>query len=113
MCPICNTLCPLTTVLYTFQADVIMALAGSNGGSWSTTYSPKSTVRPAGEGQIPIGEVETGNANSMPLPREYHRGRLCIPGSSSQGVGFGDRLSTPAGDLFNLIFYFLACTCFF
>ncbi|POO04108.1 Jasmonate-zim domain protein [Trema orientale] len=81
------------------KADVIMALAGSNGGSWSTTYSPKSTtVRPAGESQIPSGEAETGNANSMALLREY-RGRLCVPGSSSQGVGFSDRdrVSTPAG----------------
>lgn len=78
-----------------------MALAGSNGGSWSTNYSPKSNVRPAGEGQIPVGDAETGNAKAMALLREY-RGRLCIPGSSSsQGVGFSDRItSTPAsGDL--------------
>lgn len=74
-----------------------MALAGSNGGSWSTTFSPKSAVKPAGESQIPSGEAETGNANSVALLREY-RGRLCIPGSSSQRIGFSDRVSTPAGD---------------
>ncbi|WJX70528.1 hypothetical protein P8452_54624 [Trifolium repens] len=27
------------------QADVIMSLAGSNGGSWSTTFSPKSAAK--------------------------------------------------------------------
>lgn len=27
-----------------FQADIIMALAGSNGGSWSTTLAPKLNV---------------------------------------------------------------------
>lgn len=39
---------------YGNQADVIMALAGSNGGSWSTTYTPKSTTRPSpGEKRVP------------------------------------------------------------
>ncbi|GMN45223.1 hypothetical protein TIFTF001_014427 [Ficus carica] len=70
------------------KADVIMALAGSNGGSWSTTFSPKSTAKLAGETHMPSGEVETGNANNMTLLRDYRR-RLSIPGSSSQGVGFG------------------------
>ncbi|XP_024029650.1 protein TIFY 8 [Morus notabilis] len=78
------------------KADVIVALAGSNGGSWSTTFSPKSTVKLAGETHVPGGEVETGNANNMALLREY-RGRLSIPGSSNQGVGFGDRMPTPTG----------------
>lgn len=86
----------------TFQADVIMALAGSNGGSWSTTYSPKSTVKPAGESHIRSGEVETGNASNMVFLQE-HRGRSCLPGNSTQGVGFGDRISKPAGDLLNYI----------
>lgn len=35
------------------KADLIMALAGSNGGSWSTTYSPKST--PPNEGEMGSG----------------------------------------------------------
>ncbi|KAL5559241.1 hypothetical protein UlMin_035452 [Ulmus minor] len=76
------------------KADVIMALAGSNGGSWSTTFSPKSTARLAGEHQLPGGEVEAGNAINMTPLRDY-RGRLCIPGSSNQGVSLGDRISTP------------------
>ncbi|XP_015885995.3 protein TIFY 8 isoform X2 [Ziziphus jujuba] len=80
------------------KADVIMALAGSNGGSWSTTYSPKSTVKPAGESHIRSGEVETGNASNMVFLQE-HRGRSCLPGNSTQGVGFGDRISKPAGGL--------------
>ncbi|KAL6533872.1 hypothetical protein OROHE_013705 [Orobanche hederae] len=29
------------------KADVIMALAGSNGGSWSTTYKPNSAAKPS------------------------------------------------------------------
>lgn len=81
-------------VLDTLQADVIMALAGSNGGSWSTTFSPKSTTKLAGETHMPSGEVETGNANNMTLLRDY-RGRLSIPGSSSQGVGFGSPTGNP------------------
>lgn len=86
----------MTTVL--FQADVIMALAGSNGGSWSTTYSLKPTARPGSENHMPSGEVEAGTASNIALLREY-RGRLCIPGNSSQAVGFADRVLTPAGDL--------------
>lgn len=85
-----------------FQADVIMALAGSNGGSWSTTYSPKSTGRSAGESHSRSGDVETGNASNTVFPQEY-RGRPCIPGNSSQGVGFGDRILKPSGELITLI----------
>ena len=77
-----------------------MALAGSNGGSWSTTYSPKSTVRPAGEIHTrSSGDVEIGNASNMVFPQEY-RGRPCVPaGNSTQGVGFDDRISKPSGDV--------------
>ncbi|XP_072994040.1 protein TIFY 8 isoform X1 [Typha latifolia] len=47
------------------KADLIMALAGSNGGSWSTTYSLKSDARPSNteakvpskEGQMRIGSL--------------------------------------------------------
>ncbi|PRQ28146.1 putative transcription factor TIFY family [Rosa chinensis] len=78
------------------KADVIMALAGSNGGSWSTTYSLKPTVKPGSESHMPSGEVETGTASNVGLVREY-RGRLSIPGNSSPGVGFADRILTAAG----------------
>lgn len=75
-----------------------MALAGSNGGSWSTTYSLKPTVKPGSESHMPSGEVETGTASNVGFVREY-RGRLSIPGNSSPGVGFADRILTTAGDL--------------
>ncbi|KAG5244325.1 protein TIFY [Salix suchowensis] len=64
------------------KADIIMALAGSNGGSWSTTYSPKPTATPGSESYMTSGEYELG-------------GRLSITGNATRGVGSGDRISTP------------------
>uniref|UniRef100_A0A5B6ZWS8 Protein TIFY n=1 Tax=Davidia involucrata TaxID=16924 RepID=A0A5B6ZWS8_DAVIN len=79
------------------KADVIMALAGSNGGSWSTTYLPKSAVRPSpGESCMPSGENETGVSSNFVLRREF-RGRLPVTGSSSHGFGTGDRISVAPG----------------
>ncbi|KAJ6994982.1 protein TIFY 8 isoform X1 [Populus alba x Populus x berolinensis] len=67
------------------KADVIMALAGSNGGSWSTTYSPKPNASPSSESYVTSGG-------------EYElRGRLSVTGNSTQGVGSSDRISTPTG----------------
>lgn len=86
-----------------FQADVIMALAGSNGGSWSTTYSPKSTVRPTGESSRLGGDNETGMANNMAVSQEFRR--LSATGISNHGVGSGDRISTPSGDPLLTILY--------
>ncbi|MCL7043164.1 hypothetical protein MKW94_022057 [Papaver nudicaule] len=64
------------------KADVIMSLAGSNGGSWSTTYSPKPVVKvPNGEAILPGGANELG-VNNLALPREL-RGKLAPSGSSS------------------------------
>lgn len=40
------------------KADVIMALAGSNGGSWSTTFSPNSSQKPSGGEAIPSSGVQ-------------------------------------------------------
>ncbi|KAK6119486.1 hypothetical protein DH2020_046772 [Rehmannia glutinosa] len=54
------------------KADVIMALAGSNGGSWSTTYTPNSTARPSG------GD---NDAATMAILRELH-GRPSDKGES-------------------------------
>ncbi|KAL1552464.1 protein TIFY 8-like [Salvia divinorum] len=54
------------------KADVIMALAGSNGGSWSTTYTPNSAVRPStGENRLP-GSSNSDASNAM--LRELHGG---------------------------------------
>ncbi|KAL8227024.1 hypothetical protein R6Q57_016856 [Mikania cordata] len=36
------------------KADVIMALAGSNGGSWSTSFLPNSSLKPSGGEDIPL-----------------------------------------------------------
>ncbi|KAG6698342.1 hypothetical protein I3842_08G015000 [Carya illinoinensis] len=77
------------------KADIIMALAGSNGGSWSTNYSPKS-VRAGGESNMPGRDSETGTAINMALLREF-RGRLSATGISNHGVGSGDQISTPSG----------------
>lgn len=72
-----------------------MALAGSNGGSWSTTYS--KSVRPGGESNKPGGDNETGMAVNTPLLHEF-RGRLSAGGIPNHGVGFGDQIPTPSGD---------------
>lgn len=68
-----------------------MALAGSNGGSWSTTYSPKSAVRPVSENYVPSGEPE----GSMTFSREF-RERIASAGNTSQGSG--ERISIRTGD---------------
>ncbi|XWS73063.1 hypothetical protein CRYUN_Cryun02cG0093300 [Craigia yunnanensis] len=76
------------------KADIIMALAGSNGGSWSTTYSPKSAMRPVSENYAPSGETEA--VGSMAFSREF-RGRIALAGNTSQGTGSGDRISIQTG----------------
>lgn len=48
-----------------------MALAGSNGGSWSTTYTPDSSTRPlTGENRVPSSSNDAGIA----MLRELHGG---------------------------------------
>ncbi|XP_038697019.1 protein TIFY 8-like isoform X2 [Tripterygium wilfordii] len=78
------------------KADVIMALAGSNGGSWSTTYSPKSTGRPASDDRMSRGEYETCIAGNAAFPREFH-GRLSGTSNAAQDTGSGDRVPAPTG----------------
>ncbi|CAJ2643457.1 unnamed protein product [Trifolium pratense] len=78
------------------KADVIMALAGSNGGSWSTTFSPKSAAKLVNDSNLHSGENETGLVSNVAFPQELH-GKLSFTGSSSRAVGPGDRVSTPAG----------------
>lgn len=72
---------------------MIMALAGSNGGSWSTTYLPKSAPAP-GESYVPGGENETGMASNFASPHEFRR-RLSNMSTSSHGFGTGDQISGP------------------
>ncbi|XP_027355789.1 protein TIFY 8 isoform X2 [Abrus precatorius] len=78
------------------KADIIMALAGSNGGSWSTAFSPKSAAKMVNESNLHSGENETGAVSNVAFPQELH-GKLSITGSSSHAIGPGDRISTPAG----------------
>ncbi|XP_010249909.1 PREDICTED: protein TIFY 8 isoform X2 [Nelumbo nucifera] len=75
------------------KADVIMALAGSNGGSWSTTYLPKSNGQSSlNKASVPNGETEMGKNNMKPV-QEFH-GRLSISGNPGQGFSQGGRIST-------------------
>lgn len=80
------------------KADIIMALAGSNGGSWSTTFSPKSGLRPTTEGNVLAGENETGGASNAPLPRDF-RGKLPVSVNSGHGLDSSERISNTIGGL--------------
>ncbi|KAJ1438232.1 Tify domain [Sesbania bispinosa] len=78
------------------KADVIMALAGSNGGSWSTAFSPKSSAKLFHDSNLLTGENETVIVSNEALPQDL-RGRLSITGSSSRAIGTGDRVTTLTG----------------
>ncbi|KAK6927449.1 Tify domain [Dillenia turbinata] len=80
------------------KADVIMALAGSNGGSWSTAYSPNSTIRGSPlDDYILHGEHEMGTSSNLALSRDS-QGRLPTKGNSPQGIASIDRMAlTPGG----------------
>lgn len=80
------------------QAEVIMALAKSNGGCWSTAYYPKSGVKLINDNNLLCGESEAGIVSKMALPQELH-GRLSFNGTSSHAIKSGDRVSTQAGNL--------------
>ena len=80
-----------------YQADVIMALAGSNGGSWSTTYATKSAPRiSAAENCTPTAENEAGTASNIALPQEL-LGRSLGRGNSMHGLGSNDRIPISIG----------------
>ncbi|KAK4770016.1 hypothetical protein SAY87_030548 [Trapa incisa] len=78
------------------KADIIMALAGSNGGSWSTTFSPKSGSRLISEGNLVIGENEIVSAASV--ARDL-RGKFPAIGNSGHGAESADRISNPIGGI--------------
>ncbi|WCJ29771.1 TIFY domain protein 8 [Euphorbia peplus] len=69
------------------KADVIMALAGSNGGSWSTTYSSKPTGRPGGESYMTSGEKEASIATNAAA---FQRGRLLGSGVHHGSIVIGE-----------------------
>ena len=79
------------------QADVVMALARSNGGSWSTTFSPKSAVKLVHDSNLLVGENETAIASNAGFPQNLH-GTLSITGSSSHAIGPVDQVTTLAGN---------------
>ncbi|XP_019173579.1 PREDICTED: protein TIFY 8-like [Ipomoea nil] len=80
------------------KADLIMALAGSNGGSWSTTYAPKSAGRVSGEKNVvPAGENETGAGSGSAILREL-QGRASLRVGSSRPFVSGDQSFLPPGN---------------
>lgn len=86
------------------KADVIMALAGSNGGSWSTSFSPSSSLKPSSGEAIPVsGENDTimAAAKTALSNKDLH-GRLYVPGSSSHGHGSNDRMLMLSGGQGNI-----------
>ncbi|XP_027082900.2 uncharacterized protein [Coffea arabica] len=71
------------------KADVIMALAGSSGGSWSTTFMPKTTSRPfTGENCTPSGKSNPGMTGSLVLQPEVH-GKSSVRVNSSHELSSG------------------------
>lgn len=73
-----------------------MALAGSNGGSWSTTYAAKSSVKPGSESYMPSGDLEGRSSGNLTLPQEF-RGRLPVTGITNHRTGSDNRTPAPAG----------------
>ncbi|PIA65312.1 hypothetical protein AQUCO_00100643v1 [Aquilegia coerulea] len=79
------------------KADVIMALAGSNGGSWSTTYSPNSTES-SSHNELKVLRRESGPGfRNVPHPQEV-QGKLFLPGTSSHGFNHAGRISSTFAD---------------
>ncbi|KAG9158196.1 hypothetical protein Leryth_000345 [Lithospermum erythrorhizon] len=79
------------------KADIIMSLAGSNGGSWSTTYAPKlGSNRSSGEHCMPNADNETGTINGYALSREP-LGRSLVRVNPMNLPGSSDRIPTTTG----------------
>ncbi|XP_071709194.1 uncharacterized protein [Rutidosis leptorrhynchoides] len=86
------------------KADVIMALAGSNGGSWSTSFSPNSSVKPPSGEAIPVSgenDIIMAAAKTALLSKDSH-GRLYVPGSSSRAHGSNDPMLMFSGGQGNI-----------
>ncbi|XP_068652491.1 protein TIFY 8-like [Aristolochia californica] len=76
------------------KADAIMALAGSTGGSWSTTYSHKTSARPPPETSMPSGENDT-TINNMNAFSQELQGRSLLLGTSSSIFNHAARITFP------------------
>ncbi|XP_043702799.1 protein TIFY 8 isoform X2 [Telopea speciosissima] len=84
------------------KAEVIMALAGSNGASWSTSYSPKSSAQPPHGENFPSGGGNEMGKSSLPFSQDI-RGRLSISGNPCHGLtSQGGRVSTTRSDSLDL-----------
>lgn len=62
-----------------------MALAGSNGGSWSTTYTPNSTARPS-PGEKRVASIGDNTGGGIAILRDL-QGRQS---EKDRGFGSGD-----------------------
>lgn len=91
-------------LLSIFQADIIMALAGSNGGSWSTSYGPKTMGRPTSGENCPAGaknDVGTGgSSSSFSLQPEVQAKSSLVRMNSLHGLSSGDGATIPTGEPF-------------
>lgn len=80
------------------KADIIMALAGSNGGSWSTSYAPKGIGRPtSGENCTAGGKNDIGAGSSFSLQPEV-QAKSSVRVNSFHGLTSGDGATIPSGN---------------
>ncbi|XP_021746326.1 protein TIFY 8-like isoform X2 [Chenopodium quinoa] len=68
------------------KADVIMAMAGSNGGSWSTNLPKASPRTTTNEYCLPSGEHETNPPADRSFVQKY-RNLLSVGANSIHGLG--------------------------
>lgn len=88
-------------LLSIFQADIIMALAGSNGGSWSTSYGPKTMGRPTSGENCPAGaKNDVGTGGSFSLQPEVQAKSSLVRMNSLHGLSSGDGATIPTGEPF-------------
>lgn len=90
-------------LLCIFQADIILALAGSNGGSWSTSYAPKPMGRPTTGENCPAGgknDVGAGGSSSFSLQPEVQAKSSSVRVNSFHGLSSGDGAMIPSGEPF-------------
>ncbi|XP_028779366.1 protein TIFY 8-like [Neltuma alba] len=78
------------------KAEIIMALAGSNGGCCSTTYSQKPAVKLPNHSHVPCGDSETGMVSKI-TPPQAPQGGSSFAGTSNLAIKPGNRMSTQAG----------------
>ncbi|KNA24123.1 hypothetical protein SOVF_018480 isoform B [Spinacia oleracea] len=78
------------------KADVIMSLAGSNGGSWSTNLPKTSARTTTNDSCLPSGDHETSIPADWSLAQKY-RNLLSAGANSIHGLGSGGMIAKAAG----------------